>query len=157
MSSDSLSVLIDRLQKEGQHLDIRFGAVQLAATCADQEVELPQLPSTFPLQGKNPMEVAPRMRFAPSPTGSLHVGGARTALYNWLVAKKGQMDFPGQNGAFVLRIEDTDVARSTKGKSIVSCFNDALLPVFPVTNRRDTLRVGKFSIGRSSMAWTSMG
>ena len=47
-----------------------------------------------------------RVRFAPSPTGSLHVGGARTALYNWLFAR-------GRNGAFVLRIEDTDVARST--------------------------------------------
>ena len=48
-----------------------------------------------------------RMRFAPSPTGSLHVGGARTALYNWLAAKK-------TGGQFVLRIEDTDVARSTR-------------------------------------------
>jgi nondiscriminating glutamyl-tRNA synthetase len=47
-----------------------------------------------------------RVRFAPSPTGSLHVGGARTALYNWLFAR-------GRHGAFVLRIEDTDVARST--------------------------------------------
>ena len=48
----------------------------------------------------------PRLRFAPSPTGYLHVGGARTALYNWLYAKK----FGGQ---FLLRIEDTDKARST--------------------------------------------
>jgi len=48
------------------------------------------------------------MRFAPSPTGSLHVGGARTALYNWLAARK--VDW----GKFVLRIEDTDVARSTR-------------------------------------------
>jgi len=54
------------------------------------------------------------MRFAPSPTGSLHVGGARTALYNWLVAKKGQLDFVEGDGGFVLRVEDTDVARSTK-------------------------------------------
>ena len=69
----------------------------------------------FPLQGINPVDSPPRMRFAPSPTGSLHVGGARTALYNWLVAKKGQKDFPGSNAAFVLRVEDTDVARSTKG------------------------------------------
>ena len=57
------------------------------------------------------------MRFAPSPTGSLHVGGARTALYNWLVAKKGQLDTPDSNSAFVLRVEDTDLARSTKGMS----------------------------------------
>jgi glutamyl-tRNA synthetase len=48
----------------------------------------------------------PRLRFAPSPTGYLHVGGARTALYNWLYARK----FGGQ---FLLRIEDTDKARST--------------------------------------------
>lgn len=48
-----------------------------------------------------------RLRFAPSPTGYLHVGGARTALFNWLLAKK-------QHGTFILRIEDTDVARSTQ-------------------------------------------
>ena len=49
---------------------------------------------------------APRVRFAPSPTGYLHVGGARTALFNWLVAR-------GQGGVFVLRIEDTDRERSS--------------------------------------------
>ena len=49
----------------------------------------------------------PRLRFAPSPTGYLHVGGARTALFNWLFARK----FGGQ---FLLRIEDTDKARSTE-------------------------------------------
>ncbi len=48
----------------------------------------------------------PRLRFAPSPTGYLHVGGARTALYNWLYAQK-------FGGEFLLRIEDTDKARST--------------------------------------------
>ena len=47
-----------------------------------------------------------RVRFAPSPTGYLHVGGARTALFNWLFARR-------QGGVFVLRIEDTDVERST--------------------------------------------
>jgi glutamyl-tRNA synthetase len=47
-----------------------------------------------------------RVRFAPSPTGQLHIGGARTALYNWLVAR-------GQGGDLVLRIEDTDRERST--------------------------------------------
>ncbi|HJW14131.1 MAG TPA: glutamate--tRNA ligase, partial [Thermoanaerobaculia bacterium] len=50
-------------------------------------------------------DVAPRVRFAPSPTGSLHVGGARTALYNLLFARR-------QKGTFILRIEDTDVERS---------------------------------------------
>ncbi|MDD2734395.1 MAG: glutamate--tRNA ligase [Desulfuromonadaceae bacterium] len=48
-----------------------------------------------------------RVRFAPSPTGYLHVGGARTALFNWLLAKN-------RGGTFILRIEDTDVERSTK-------------------------------------------
>jgi glutamyl-tRNA synthetase len=52
------------------------------------------------------MEIV-RTRFAPSPTGYLHIGGARTALYNWLIAKK-------NNGVFILRIEDTDKERSTK-------------------------------------------
>src|SRR3954452_18946481 len=47
-----------------------------------------------------------RVRFAPSPTGELHVGGARTALYNWLLARR-------SGGTFVLRIEDTDRERST--------------------------------------------
>ena len=48
-----------------------------------------------------------KVRFAPSPTGSLHVGNARTALFNWLLAR-------GHEGTFVLRIEDTDAERSTK-------------------------------------------
>ncbi len=49
----------------------------------------------------------PRVRFAPSPTGYLHVGGARTALFNWLYARR-------HGGTFVLRIEDTDVERSSE-------------------------------------------
>src|SRR5205807_9558991 len=52
-----------------------------------------------------------RVRFAPSPTGALHIGGARTALYNWLLAR-GHADDPG-GGTLVLRIEDTDRERST--------------------------------------------
>ncbi len=48
-----------------------------------------------------------RVRFAPSPTGALHIGGARTALYNWLLAR-------GHGAQFVLRIEDTDRERSTR-------------------------------------------
>jgi hypothetical protein len=117
-SSDSLVSLVERLQKEeGKYMDIRFGRLELAATLEEQEVQVPELPPTFPLQGKNPGEEPPRMRFAPSPTGSLHVGGARTALYNWLVAKKGQLENRSSNAAFVIRVEDTDLARSTKGKS----------------------------------------
>ena len=45
-----------------------------------------------------------RVRFAPSPTGALHIGGLRTALFNYLYAKK-------HNGEFILRIEDTDQSR----------------------------------------------
>ena len=48
-----------------------------------------------------------RVRFAPSPTGQLHVGNARTALFNWLLAR-------GSNGTFILRIEDSDAERSTR-------------------------------------------
>lgn len=48
-----------------------------------------------------------RVRFAPSPTGNLHIGGSRTAVFNWLFAK-------ANNGEFILRIEDTDVERSKK-------------------------------------------
>ena len=56
-----------------------------------------------------------KTRFAPSPTGYLHVGGARTALYSWLYAKKHQ-------GQFVLRIEDTDRERSTE-ESVQAIFD----------------------------------
>ena len=48
-----------------------------------------------------------RVRFAPSPTGRLHVGGARTAIYNWAFAR-------AMGGDFILRIEDTDPERSTE-------------------------------------------
>src|SRR5580693_7868811 len=48
----------------------------------------------------------PRVRFAPSPTGYLHIGGARTALFNWLYARH-------SGGTFILRVEDTDKARNT--------------------------------------------
>src|SRR6476659_8407777 len=54
-----------------------------------------------------PDEPKTRLRFAPSPTGALHIGGARTALYNWLAARH-------DGGELVLRIEDTDRERSTE-------------------------------------------
>ena len=54
------------------------------------------------------MEKEVRVRFAPSPTGYLHVGGLRTALYNYLFAKN-------NNGKFILRIEDTDQSRYVEG------------------------------------------
>lgn len=57
-----------------------------------------------------------RVRFAPSPTGYLHVGGARTAFYNYIFAKK-------RGGTMILRVEDTDEARSTK-ESLISMIED---------------------------------
>src|ERR1700727_3526296 len=54
-----------------------------------------------------------RVRFAPSPTGALHIGGARTALYNWLLAHRPGEAPQQRAGTFVLRIEDTDRERST--------------------------------------------
>lgn len=53
------------------------------------------------------MSDQPRLRFAPSPTGELHIGGARTALFNWAYARR-------LGGVFLLRVEDTDTARSTE-------------------------------------------
>src|SRR5262245_41450404 len=56
--------------------------------------------------GTRETRMVPRVRYAPSPSGYLHIGGARTALFNWLWARR-------QGGVFVLRIEDTDQARSS--------------------------------------------
>jgi len=64
-----------------------------------------------------PVTTTPRVRFAPAPTGSLHVGGARTALFNWLYARH-------NGGTFVLRIEDTDTERSRQ--EWVQAIRDAL-------------------------------
>jgi glutamyl/glutaminyl-tRNA synthetase len=58
-------------------------------------------------QNTNGQPKGMRLRFAPSPTGYLHTGGARTALFNWLFART-------RGGTFILRIEDTDEARSTE-------------------------------------------
>ena len=59
-----------------------------------------------------------RVRFAPSPTGGLHLGGVRTALFNYLFAKK-------HNGDFILRVEDTDQNRYVEGAEqyIIDCLN----------------------------------
>ena len=54
----------------------------------------------------SPVRTPVRTRFAPSPTGYLHIGGARTALFSWAFARR-------HGGQFILRVEDTDVARST--------------------------------------------
>src|ERR1043166_4480990 len=62
--------------------------------------------SSIEMKGNPETQPKPRVRFAPSPTGYLHVGGARTALFNWLFARH-------FGGTLVLRIEDTDLERST--------------------------------------------
>ena len=56
----------------------------------------------------NMMQANIRTRYAPSPTGKFHIGGARTALFNYLYAKH-------MNGKFIVRIEDTDIARNVEG------------------------------------------
>ena len=63
-----------------------------------------------------------RVRFAPSPTGYLHVGGLRTALYNYLFAKQ-------NNGQIILRIEDTDQSRRVEGavEKLISIFDEVCL------------------------------
>src|SRR4026208_2490886 len=73
------------------------------ATCSSFVVR----PSSIAFRSIVMIEITPpvRVRFAPSPTGFLHIGGVRTALFNWLFARP-------QNGVFVLRIEDTDQRRS---------------------------------------------
>ena len=84
-----------------------------------------------------------RVRFAPSPTGALHIGGVRTALFNYLFAKK-------NNGTFILRIEDTDQSRFVAGaedyirQSLEWWFNvnseDARNPASPVWRRNQPQR-----------------
>src|SRR5947209_20482596 len=75
-----------------------------------QSIECSKPPSRLALLKKSTHGTATmkaRVRFAPSPTGFLHIGGARTALFNWLYARH-------TGGTFILRIEDTDVARNSQ-------------------------------------------
>lgn len=76
-------------------------ASRLSVTCAAAEVS-----SAQNVNDSDSTTTGVRVRFAPSPTGNLHIGGARTALFNWLYAKN-------QGGKMILRVEDTDKARST--------------------------------------------
>lgn len=108
--------MMEDLKKRGLFPNYKDGALHSTTEAiAEENTSLLPNEGLFPLKGKNVEDCPPRMRFAPSPTGSLHVGGARTALYNWLMAKKGQLDFPNTEGGFIVRVEDTDLARSTKG------------------------------------------
>lgn len=79
------------------------------ATCSRPSYKLGHRRRPFSISAAvaSPASSDVRVRFAPSPTGNLHVGGARTALFNYLFARS-------KGGKFVLRIEDTDLERSTK-------------------------------------------
>ena len=92
----------------------------------------------------------PRVRFAPSPTGYLHVGGARTALFNWLFARH-------EGGTLLLRIEDTDVERNRP--ELVDGILEGLKwlgiewdegPFFPVAAAGDVSRGGRTPAGQRS-------
>ena len=72
------------------------------------------------MSGIDPSPGRVRTRFAPSPTGFLHIGGARTALYAWAYARHYQ-------GDFILRVEDTDVERSTPEAVAAIIDDDQLL------------------------------
>ncbi|CAL8466948.1 g6484 [Coccomyxa elongata] len=89
------------LSRSGLNILQRRGFLQCSAVAAVER------PSTTSEAASNAPKTEVRVRFAPSPTGNLHVGGARTALFNWLYACN-------TGGKMVLRVEDTDQARSTK-------------------------------------------
>jgi len=92
----------------------RLGAVRLerlprpplVSTIGRSRIRASPAPPGVGCSRRTDMAAAIRVRFAPSPTGHLHVGGARTALFNWLLARH-------HRGTFILRIEDTDRSRST--------------------------------------------
>src|SRR5947207_5594427 len=79
---------------------LRRGLAVAGPICVPAEAGASRIPTRYNCQ------MAVRVRFAPSPTGYLHIGGARTALFNWLYARR-------HRGIFILRIEDTDEIRST--------------------------------------------
>ena len=76
-------------------------------------------------------------RFAPSPTGRLHVGNIRTALHNWMLAKK-------NNGIFLLRIDDTDAERSREDYVEAIRADLAWLGIVPDAEERQSLRLAKY-------------
>lgn len=128
-SSENTVQFIDSMKRQkGLYQDFAYGSFMVTSSSTTEStssrsrskstIHFGSLPEVFPNEGKNKDDIPVRMRFAPSPTGSLHVGGARTALYNYLVANKAKLsnDDISSQSAFILRVEDTDVARSTKGK-----------------------------------------
>ncbi|GJQ12151.1 hypothetical protein GpartN1_g3942.t1 [Galdieria partita] len=97
--------------KEWRRIPLSFGVLRLFSLLHDNsQIESRNQSSCKSIETPpidKVLERPVRVRFAPSPTGHLHVGGARTALFNWLHARK-------HNGLFMLRIEDTDLSRSTR-------------------------------------------
>jgi glutamyl-tRNA synthetase len=89
---------------------------RLAPSSLNAKIPKKQLHSLISNIHPDPSEMNVRVRFAPSPTGSLHIGGARTALFNFLFAQR-------YHGKFIVRVEDTDEERSTK-ESEISILND---------------------------------
>src|SRR2546426_812113 len=85
---------------------VSTGALAIASDVSGPSLPFWRLSPTYASARAARMQgVAPRVRFAPSPTGFLHVGGARSALFNWLFARH-------TGGSFILRIEDTDTERT---------------------------------------------
>ena len=77
-------------------------------------------------------------RFAPSPTGALHIGNVRAALHNWLLARQAQLD--GRGGRFLLRIDDTDQARSREEHVVAIRADLAWLGLVPDGEKRQSER-----------------
>ena len=102
--AEALGVSIDRVSVKGKTNE-GVGELGRGEAIAVHAIALLN-PEREPVVNREPYLLM-RLRFAPSPTGQLHVGNARTALFNWLLAR-------GSGGTFVLRIEDTDVERSTR-------------------------------------------
>src|SRR6266436_9381595 len=91
----------EAIQKAKQIVE-RLGSGQFSASRKPRDVQESQSTTSGDLRT---FTESVRVRFAPSPTGYLHLGGARTALFNWLFAR-------GQGGTMILRVEDTDAKRN---------------------------------------------
>jgi glutamyl/glutaminyl-tRNA synthetase len=92
---------------------------------------------------KAPMSLPPTVRFAPSPTGRIHIGNARTALLNWLFALRA-------GGSFILRFDDTDAERSRDEYARSIAEDLAWLVVSPHRVERQSLRLDAYAAGSRS-------
>jgi len=159
-TTSSCSLITFSLLKQAFVVSPRYSSV---ATRLFSTAEPPTEHKSFPLAGKSITEAPPRLRFAPSPTGSLHVGGARTAVYNWLMAKKGQLEEPKSDAGFVVRVEDTDLARSTKGMFYVVvlvlflCIYCTHSYSLHNNTRHYIIRIGTICLGRFTVVGFDLG